>query len=149
MRHGIKKIKFSHGRDSNKNMVRKLVVNFVNHNKIETTLKKIRVLRPVVERMVEKAKVENEANKNYLLSMLNDKKLVDRMYKEVGSNFKTKVGGYVRIVRLGNMRADGSESARLEWTVPIVSEEKKLTMLKTEKVKKPLTEEVSSIKKDK
>lgn len=124
MRHRVKKIKFSHGRDANRMLVRKLAKNFVTNAKIETTLKKAKVLKSIVERLADKSKVETEANKNYLLSALNDKALVARMFKEVGSGFKDKVGGYVRVVKLGIQRADGAEMARLEWTHPIVIEEK-------------------------
>ncbi|OGK09899.1 50S ribosomal protein L17 [Candidatus Roizmanbacteria bacterium RIFCSPHIGHO2_01_FULL_35_10] len=103
-------------------LVRKLVKNFVTHAKIETTLKKAKVLKSVVERLVEKAKKETEANKNYLFKALDDKSLVKRLYKEAGTSFKDKVGGYVRIVRLGIMREDGAETARLEWTRPVIAE---------------------------
>lgn len=124
MRHRVKKIKFSHGRDANRMLVRKLAKNFVTNAKIETTLKKAKVLKSVIDRLVNKAKTETEANKNYLLKILDDKKLVARLYKEVGSISKSKVSGFVRIIRLGIQRADGSESARLEWTQPVVIEEK-------------------------
>ena len=106
-------------------LVRKLAVNFVTHSRIETTLKRAKVLKSVVEKLVEKAKVESEANKNSLLSILNNKKIVERMFKETGKAMKDKVGGYVRIVRLGiGRRDDGAEMARLEWAHPIVTNEK-------------------------
>ena len=35
---------------------------------------------------------------------------------------KDKVGGYVRIVRLGMRHSDGSEMARLEWAYPVVKD---------------------------
>ena len=37
MRHGVKKIKFHNGQDSHQALMRKLVLNFINHGKIETT----------------------------------------------------------------------------------------------------------------
>ncbi|OGK11873.1 50S ribosomal protein L17 [Candidatus Roizmanbacteria bacterium RIFCSPLOWO2_01_FULL_37_12] len=105
-------------------LVRKLAKNFIVNAKLETTLKKAKVLKSVIESLVEKSKIETEANKNYLLKHLGDKKLIRQMFKEVGSGFKDRVGGYLRIVRLGIQRADGTETARLEWTRPIVIEEK-------------------------
>ena len=139
MRHRVKKIKFSQGRDANRMLVRKLAKNFITNARIETTLKKAKVLKSVVEKLVEKTKAETEANKNYLLKSLNDKNLVTRMFKEVGSGMKDKVGGYVRIVRLGIQRADGSEMARLEWTNPIVSLKEKPQIKKAEKLKETVT----------
>ncbi len=122
MRHRIKKIKFRSGRDANNMLARKLAKNFLINAKITTTLKKAIVLKSIVERLVEKAKVETEANKNYLLRKLEDRRLVVRIFKEVGTSLKDKVGGYVRVVRLGARSSDGSEMARLEWTRPVIVE---------------------------
>jgi len=122
MRHRVKKIKFRLGRDANKMLVRKLAVNFISNAKIETTIKKAKVLKSIVEKLVEKAKVENEANKNYLLKMLDNKKLVSMMFEEVGQTLKDRVGGYIRIVRSGVRHSDGSAMARLEWVYPLVKE---------------------------
>src|SRR3989344_7505307 len=98
MRHRVKKVKFKQGRDANKMLVRKLVRNFIANARIETTINKAKVLKSNLERLVEKAKKETEANKIYLLRILNDKKIVLRMFREVGHSLKDKVGGYVRIV---------------------------------------------------
>ena len=136
MRHRVNKIKFSKGKDAGKMMVRKLAKNFLTQAKIETTLKRVKVLKPVIERMVDKSKVFTEANKTYLLKLLNDSKLVDKMFNEIGKALKGKIGGYVRIVRLGAIRDDGAEIARLEWAYPIVSEVKTQQM-EPKKVKKP------------
>lgn len=124
MRHRVKKIKFRRGRDANRMLIRKLVRNFITKAKIRTTLKKANVLKSAVERLIEKAKTETEANKNYLLRVFNDEDLVTRMFKEIGTALKDKVGGYVRIVKIGVRRSDGSEMARLEWVYPVVTEKK-------------------------
>ena len=124
MRHRVKKIKFRSGRDANRMLVRKLVKNFLTNYRIVTTIKKAKVLKSVIEKLIEKTKVESEANKNYLLKTLADKKLVLRMFKEIGVSLKAKVGGYVRIVRLGARASDRSEMARLEWVYPMVMEDK-------------------------
>jgi len=122
MRHRVKKIKFRSGRDANRMLVRKLVKNFLTNFKIVTTIKKAKVLKSVIEKLCEKAKVDSQANYNYLLKTLADKKLVLRMIKEVGVSLKDKVGGYVRIVRLGTRASDRSEMARLEWVIPVIQE---------------------------
>ncbi|OGK25084.1 50S ribosomal protein L17 [Candidatus Roizmanbacteria bacterium RIFCSPLOWO2_01_FULL_37_13] len=135
MRHGVKKIKFRSGRDANKMLMRKLAVNFIRNAKIETTLSKAKVLKSVVEKLVEKAKVENEANKNYLLKNFTDKKIVAMIFKDVGQTLKDKVGGYVRIVKLGARHSDGTAMARLEWVYPVVTVKEKLETKKETKLK--------------
>lgn len=124
MRHRVKKIKFRGGRDANRMLIRKLTVNFLKNAKIKTTLKKAKTLKTEIEKLVEKAKVENEANKNVLLKSLNDSKLVSQVIREVGRPLADKVGGYVRVVKLGARQSDGAEMARLEWAYPVVKSDK-------------------------
>jgi len=137
MRHRLKKIKFRRGRDANRMLIRKLVRNFITKSKIKTTLKKASVLKSAVERLVEKAREETEANKNYLLRVFNDEDLVTRMFKEVGPALKDKVGGYVRIIKIGTRRSDGSEMARLEWVYPVVIEQSKSEVKSIKKATEP------------
>ena len=122
MRHRVKKIKFRSGKDANKMLLRKLIRNFISKGRLETTLKKAKVLKSTIERFVEKTKKETEANKNFLLRNLNNKKLVLSVFNDIGKPLKDKVGGYVRVVRLGARYSDGAEMARLEWVYPVVTE---------------------------
>ena len=91
MRHRIKKIKFKQGKDANTMMLRKLTVNFIRHGKITTTLHRVKVLKSQIERLVEKMKVESEANKNQLLSAVGETKLLSRKVKDICQGFKNKV----------------------------------------------------------
>ncbi len=122
MRHKVKKIRFKHGKDASKMLVRKLIVNFISYGKIETSLKKAKTLKSLIEKFVEKTKIISEANKNILTAILGDRKLVDMSFKNIGQPLKAKKGGYVRVVRLGKRDSDGAEIARLEWVYPIVLE---------------------------
>lgn len=139
MWHRIKKIKFRAGSDSNQMLVKKLFLNFLKHGKITTTLKKTKVLKTVIERLVEKAKIQSESNKNYLMHYITDAKMTKFLFETVGPTLKKIAGGYVRVVRLGTRESDGTEIARLEWAYPIMIEapvEKKLQVHKVPKVHK-------------
>lgn len=125
MWHRVKKIKFRAGKDANKMLVKKLVLNFLEHGKIITSLKKAKVLKSVIEKLVEKAKEQSEANKNYLLHYITDKKITKFLFETVGPTLKKIAGGYVRVVRLNVRESDGSDRARFEWAYPIVREEPK------------------------
>jgi large subunit ribosomal protein L17 len=135
MRHRYKKAKFGHGHDANKMLMRKMVINFINRGKINTTLAKAKALKPIVETLVEKAKEVNEANKNFLLRKIGRKETVEVMFKEVGPAVKDIIGGYVRVVKMGRRESDGAEAARLEWAYPVVLEDKAKKELTTAKEK--------------
>lgn len=140
MWHGVKKIKIDQGRDANRMLLKKLAVNFFRHGKLVTTIGRARVLKSTIESLVEKAKVISQANQNVLLATLRDWSLVQMVFKNVGTALKDKVGGYVRLVRLGARGADGAEMARVEWAYPVVMEsEVKKPIVPVEKVKKGTT----------
>ncbi|MFN4212677.1 MAG: 50S ribosomal protein L17 [Microgenomates group bacterium] len=119
MRHRVKKIKVKGGKDANKMLMVKLVNNFFVKGKLTTTIKKAKLVKSYIERLVEKSKVKTEANKNYLLRYIHDKKLINFLFETVGPAFKSLKGGYVRIIRIGQRDSDGSEIGKLEWTQPI------------------------------
>lgn len=135
MRHGVKKIKIKLGKDANKMLMRKLIVNFINIGRIKTTAPKAKLLKSQVEKLVEKAKIQTEANKNYLLKTVADKKLSQKIFKEIGVTLKNKVGGYVRVVKLGTRDSDGAEMAKLEWVYPVISEDKNYKKPRKEELK--------------
>ncbi len=139
MYHRVKKIKFRAGRDANKMLIKKLLYNFFSNGKITTTLKKAKVLKSVVEKLVQKTKEKTEANKNFLLRYITSKKMTKFLFNTVGPTLKDKAGGYVRILRLGARSSDGSETAKLEWAYPVLVEkptEKQLQVHKVPKVHK-------------
>ena len=140
MRHNVKKIKFNEGRDANRMLMRKLVVNFLNHGYLQTTLAKAKAMKPRVEKLITKMKVKNEANKNILLRYLGDSKVVADGFDRVGPALAKINGGYVRIVKLGSRNDDGAPLAKVEWAYPVVKEEKKLEV-KTASTKVPAVKE--------
>lgn len=125
MRHRVKKIKFKSGYDANKMLIRKLATNFFLKGKLTTTLAKAKAIKPVIEKLVEKMKVENEANKNYLLRKLNNKQLIKLAFSNIGPALSKINGGYVKIIK-GDVRiSDGSKTAQILWVYPVVLDEKK------------------------
>ncbi len=125
MYHRVKKIKFRAGRDANVMLMKKLVTNFFAKGKLQSTIKKVKVLRSTVEHLVEKSKENSQSNKNYLLRYISDQKLLNFIFLNVGPALKEKHGGYVKVIRLGARESDGAETARLEWAYPIVIKKEK------------------------
>ena len=70
MRHRVKKIKFSKGKDANEMLLKKLLSNFLIQGKITTTQKKAKAVKSGIDRIVSKSKNKTQSNKNYLLSFL-------------------------------------------------------------------------------
>jgi large subunit ribosomal protein L17 len=121
MRHGVKKTKFHHGQDSHQALTRKLLLNFIQHGKIETTLKRAKVVKSNIDRLTSKSISAAESDKNVLLKVLGDRAAVKKMMLEIAPVFKGEVtGGFVRLERLGQRQGDNAEVARLTWTKEVV-----------------------------
>lgn len=119
MRHRIKKIKFKKGKDAIKSTIRKLVFNFIKKGKIETTLKKAKILKGLIDSLTAKAQEKKESVKNILFKYLNDKEMIDKIFNSIAPNFKDRKGGFVRIIKTGARFGDGAEMSRIEWVKSI------------------------------
>lgn len=122
MRHRVKKIKLGRGYDYNKATMRKLANNFIIHGKLTTTKTKAKYLKPVIEKIVEKAKEKKESNINYLRSQLNDKEVITMLFDQIGPklNKEKNIGGYVRLINLSQRSSDGAMMAQIVWSRPVV-----------------------------
>lgn len=134
MRHQVRTKKFRLGKDANKMLLRKLSRNFFLKGRLTTTITKVKVLRPRVEHMINLAKRNTESGKNVLLKYTGDKLLVSLLMQQIAPVFQEKNGGFVRVVRIGSRSSDGSEIARLEWTLPVVIEKKAPTRETVKKI---------------
>lgn len=125
MRHRVKKIKFKKGKNANSMLMKKLAINFLERGKITTTKAKAKALISYLEKLLTKAKEESEANKNVLLKRFGNRPIVYRLFKEIGPVLKAKNSGFLKLTNLGQRMSDGSEEAKVEWTVPVVIEKPK------------------------
>lgn len=117
MRHRVKKIKFKKGKDANKMLVKKLLLNFIKKGKIKTTIKKGKVLRTVVDRLINLAK---ENKKNLILKYINNKKITEFLINKVVPVFSERKTGFTSIKKIGKRLSDGSEMVILSWVKPVV-----------------------------
>lgn len=125
MRHRVKKIKFKGGHDSTRMLVRQLLKSFITAGKMTSSPTKIAVLRSQIEILVHKAKKNTEADRNYILKSLSDRKTIALLQNNIAPAFKDRVGGYVRMTKLSKRSIDGKPLARLEWVSLVIMEEKK------------------------
>ena len=122
MKHRINKSKFGFGYDANKMLLRQLCRNFFLEQKSTTTKEKAKAMQIVIEKLVSKAKVKTEANKNHILSYFGEQALVDRLFDTVGPAFEKINGGYTKVTLLAQRQSDGAMMAQITWAHPLVKE---------------------------
>jgi large subunit ribosomal protein L17 len=93
----------------------------MTHNKIITTEAKAKETRRIAEklitiaRQVSEDKSKNVHLKNLAFTILNDKKMVEKLFNEIAPQYKERDGGYTRIYKLGRRAGDAAEMAMLEF----------------------------------
>jgi large subunit ribosomal protein L17 len=119
-----------------------LATSLFEHGRITTTETKARVLRPVAERLITKAKAGDLHARRQVLRTIRDKGVVHRLFTEIGPHFAERPGGYTRITKIGPRKGDNAPMAVIE----LVTEEY-TAQTKTEKPAKKTAAKKSSAKK--
>lgn len=125
MRHRVKTKKFNRHSESRKALIKSLACALFEHGKIETTLPKAKYLRPHVEKLITKAKEMTLHNRRLLIAALQDNKIVDKLFDEIGPNFKDRNGGYTRIQRTRVREGDVTQMASISLVETTKLEEPK------------------------
>lgn len=115
MRHRKSNVKLGRTAEGRSALLSSLVCNFIEEQRIRTTLPKARQARRVAERMVTLAKRGTLAARRDALAELRHRKHVTKLFERIAPQYKDRHGGYTRIVKLGRRGSDGSEMAILEW----------------------------------
>jgi large subunit ribosomal protein L17 len=95
-------------------IVANLATGLFEHGRITTTEAKARVLRPVAERLITKAKAGDLHARRQVLRTIRDKSVVHTLFTEIAPRFKERPGGYTRITKLGPRKGDNAPMAVIE-----------------------------------
>src|SRR3954468_7144087 len=95
-------------------IVSNLATQLFEHGRITTTETKARVLRPVAEKLITKAKRGDLHNRREVLKTVRDKSVVHELFTEIGPRFAARPGGYTRITKIGPRKGDNAPMAVIE-----------------------------------
>ncbi|MGH8788551.1 MAG: 50S ribosomal protein L17 [Cupriavidus necator] len=114
MRHGHGLRKLNRTSEHRLAMLRNMMNSLIEHEVIKTTLPKAKELRRVVEPMITLSKEPTVANKRLAFNRLRDRDSVTKLFAELGPRFKTRPGGYTRILKMGFRVGDNAPMALVE-----------------------------------
>ncbi len=115
MRHHSSKRKFGREKNQRNALLKSLALSLVVYNKIKTTEAKAKELRPFVEKLVTRSKSGSLSARRIIASRIGDNEGVDVLMKELGPKYKSRMGGYTRIVKLPSRESDGAKMAVIEF----------------------------------
>lgn len=95
-------------------MLSNLAVSLFEHERIQTTEAKAKLLRPYAEKLITKAKKGGVHKRRQVLSLVEDREIVHKLFSDIGPRFADRNGGYTRILKLGPRNGDGAPMALIE-----------------------------------
>lgn len=113
-RHGYQGRKFGRERDQRRALMRGLAISLIEHGSIETTLPKAKDLRPMVEKLVTKAKKGDLHNRRLIVSQLDSVTSAHKLVDQIAPAMK-RTSGYLRIERTTFRRGDNTQMARISF----------------------------------
>jgi large subunit ribosomal protein L17 len=114
MRHGHGLRKLNRTSEHRLAMLRNMMNSLIEHEVIKTTVPKAKELRRVVEPMITLAKEATVANRRLAFDRLRDRDSVVKLFNDLGPRFKTRPGGYTRILKMGFRVGDNAPMALVE-----------------------------------
>ena len=111
MRHKNSGRKLGRNSPHRRAMYRNLAASLLVHETVRTTLPKAKELRRVVEPLITLAKEDGVSRRRLAFDRLRDDAAVGRLFTELGPRFKSRPGGYLRILKIGFRAGDSAPMA--------------------------------------
>lgn len=97
-----------------KAMFQNMTNSLFRHELIKTTLPKAKELRRVAEPLITMAKEDSVHKRRVAFARLRDKEIVGKLFSELGPRYKSRPGGYLRVLKCGNRTGDNAPMAYVE-----------------------------------
>ncbi|MDP5116724.1 MAG: 50S ribosomal protein L17 [Burkholderiaceae bacterium] len=114
MRHGHGLRKLNRTSSHRLAMLQNMMNSLIEHEAIKTTLPKAKELRRVIEPMLTLGKEPTLSNKRMAFNRLRNRDNVVKLFAELGPRYKTRPGGYTRILKMGFRVGDNAPMALVE-----------------------------------
>lgn len=114
MRHQKKKITLDRKTAARRSLLANLAESLVLYEKIKTTKAKAKAMRPLVEKLITKAKSQNLSARRDIMKILYTANAVKKLMEDIGPRYKDRRGGYTRIIVLNNRKGDNAPEAIIE-----------------------------------
>ena len=114
MRHQLSGRQLSRNAPHRWAMLRNMAASLLRHETIRTTVPKAKELRRVVEPLITLGKDDSDANRRRAFAQLRDAEVVVKLFENLGPRFKTRPGGYTRILRMDPRPGDSAPMALMQ-----------------------------------
>jgi large subunit ribosomal protein L17 len=95
-------------------LMRNLITALLREEKIKTTDPKAKELRRWADRVITLGKQGSLHARRQVLSIVQDKAVVRKLFDTIAPRFRERPGGYTRIIKVGIRRGDAAPMALIE-----------------------------------
>ena len=95
-------------------MLRNMAASLLEHEAIRTTLPKARELRRFVEPLITQSREDTPHRRRRMFNRLRDRAAVGKLFAELGPRYRSRPGGYLRILKAGFRPGDNAPLAYVE-----------------------------------
>jgi large subunit ribosomal protein L17 len=114
MRHGLAGRKLGVTTSHRAAMFRNMAHALLKHEQITTTLPKAKELRPVAEKLITLGKRGGLHARRQAYAQLRDDVIVMKLFTTLADRYKTRGGGYCRVLKAGVRYGDAASMAVIE-----------------------------------
>ena len=137
MHHGKAGSKLGRTSSHKEAMLRNMVTSVIKHESIRTTDMKAKELRKLAEKMITLGKRGTLHARRQALAVVRDEAMVGKLFGELAERYRSREGGYTRIVKVGYRYGDNAPVSILEF----IPDEKKKEKAKSKTKSKSKTKE--------
>jgi large subunit ribosomal protein L17 len=95
-------------------MFKNMMVSLLRHEMIKTTVPKAKELRRFMEPLITLAKEDTLHARRIAFTRLRDREIVLKLFNDIAPHFKTRPGGYLRILKCDFRKGDNAPMAVVE-----------------------------------
>jgi len=95
-------------------MSRNMVTSLFRFERITTTKSKALEVRKAAEKLITRSKVDSVHNRREAAKFIQDEKILNKLFTEIGPRMKERNGGYTRVLKLGYRQGDAADMVILE-----------------------------------
>ena len=115
MRHGFALRKLNRTASHRKAMFSNMSGALIRHEQITTTLPKAKELRAVVDKLITLGKKGGLSNRRLAAAQLKEDDVVVKLFDTLAERYKTRNGGYTRVLKAGFRYGDNAPMAVIEF----------------------------------
>lgn len=133
MNHKVTTRLFHRNANQRKALLRGLVISLFEHQRIETTIGRAKAIKGMAEKLVTIGRRDDVHSRRVVMSHIDNRMVVAKLFKEIAPRFLDRNGGYLRIIHTGRRIKDQAPLVIIEFVdydevkkaaAPVVEEKK-------------------------